>query len=399
MTQASDTPALSAPPAAKVFSLHRFLPVTTPVSLRERVRAACGALLGILATGLVSHAAVGDSASLPALIAPMGASAVLLFAVPSSPLAQPWSIIGGNLVAALVGVTVAKLIPDPFIAAAIAIGVAIALMTALRCIHPPSGAVALTAVLGGPAIHNLGYGFVLWPVLANSALLLASALIFNNLTGRRYPPEAARPANAPKDPAPLASGGFSAEDIDAALIHHDRLLEIGRGDIESILRDAQIHAFARRSGDIRSGDLMARGVHAVSPEAPIKEAFELFREHSTKLLPVTDESARLLGVITQSDLLEKTVWDKRGPKLGLGRRIKLSLSRVRAPHGVVADIMTTPVTTVREDAPIADVVGAMAGAALHHLPVVDRNRKLVGIISQAEVIAALISGGPEARTA
>ncbi len=92
--------------------------------------------------------ALKADATLPALVAPMGASAVLLFAVPSSPLAQPWSILGGNIAAALVGVTTALLITDPFLASAVAIGVAIAAMMTLRCLHPPSGAIALTAVLG-----------------------------------------------------------------------------------------------------------------------------------------------------------------------------------------------------------------------------------------------------------
>ena len=86
--------------------LSRFLPELTPVSKRERLRSAAGALVGILATGLVCRASVPTEA-LPILIAPMGASAVLLFAVPASPLAQPWSILGGNVVAALVGVTAA----------------------------------------------------------------------------------------------------------------------------------------------------------------------------------------------------------------------------------------------------------------------------------------------------
>ncbi|VEA74072.1 HPP family [Serratia rubidaea] len=82
-------------------------------------------------------------------VAPMGASAVLLFAVPASPLAQPWSIVGGNLVAALIGVSCGKLIGDPGLACGVAACLAIGVMFKLRCLHPPSGAVALTAILGG----------------------------------------------------------------------------------------------------------------------------------------------------------------------------------------------------------------------------------------------------------
>lgn len=129
--------------------LIRLIPEAVTVSYRERARAVAGAFIGILVTGLIGHFFVNGSPGLPALIAPMGASAVLLFAIPSSPLAQPWSIMGGNIVSALLGVTVAKLVADPYLAAALAVGLAIAAMMALRCLHPPSGAIALTAVLGG----------------------------------------------------------------------------------------------------------------------------------------------------------------------------------------------------------------------------------------------------------
>jgi len=185
--------------------LRRMLPDTQLVSKTERLRASSGALLGILIIGLVAGLAVGLDPALPALIAPMGASAVLLFAVPASPLAQPWSILGGNTVAAITGVSVSLLVADPFVAAALAIGIAIGLMMTLRCLHPPSGAIALTAVLGGPSIHDLGYTFVIWPVLGNSLALLAVALLYNNVTGRRYPHRAslAPVDHRTRDPAPI----------------------------------------------------------------------------------------------------------------------------------------------------------------------------------------------------
>lgn len=157
--------------------LKRFIPSLVPVSHMERLRASLGALVGILLTGLVSTLALGADANLPLLIAPMGASAVLLFAAPSSPLAQPWSILGGNIVSSLIGVTCALLIPEPVVAAAVAVGLAIAIMLLLGCLHPPSGAVALTAVLGGTSIHEAGYWFVLSPVAINSALILVVALL------------------------------------------------------------------------------------------------------------------------------------------------------------------------------------------------------------------------------
>jgi CBS domain-containing membrane protein len=167
---------------------------------RFHLRASIGALIGILITGYVTEAALGMGMALPMLIAPMGASAVLLFAASHSPLAQPWNVIGGNLIAAVVGVFTYMWLKDPIAASGVALAGSIALMSLFGCLHPPSGAIALTAVLGGSAVYDLGYTFVLWPVGVNSALLLGSALIFNNLTGLRYPP---KPVTAPDAiPAP-----------------------------------------------------------------------------------------------------------------------------------------------------------------------------------------------------
>ncbi|GJE61759.1 HPP family protein [Methylobacterium trifolii] len=380
--------------------LRRLVPEPTPLSLRERVRSAAGALIGILATGLISRAALGAEAALPAMIAPMGASAVLLFVVPASPLAQPWSILGGNLVAALVGVSVAAAVPDPLWAAALAIGCAIALMMALRCLHPPSGAVALTAVLGGPAIRDLGYGFVLWPVAANSLLLLVVALLFNNLSGRTYPHrQAIANAHGTGDPVPSTRAGPTASDLDAALKDFDQVLDVGRGDLEAILRQAQVHAFRRRSGQATCAEIMSRDVVAVGPHTPLRQALELLRRHHVKVLPVTDEGARVLGIVTQTDLLDKAAWDRRGPRLGLGRRLRLTLSRGHAPHGSVEDIMTTALQTVRPDTPIADVVVRMSDYGLHHLPVVGADERLVGIVSQSDLIGALLADAAERAAA
>jgi len=150
-----------------------FLPAAGTASPTERMRACGGALLGLLITGLTAHFLLGANAIW--LVAPMGASSVLLFCLPASPLAQPWSVVGGNVVAAAVGAACVRWLGDalPIPAlAALATALAIGAMFSLRCLHPPGGAAALTTVIGGPAVHAAGFSFVFgairtarcWPI-------------------------------------------------------------------------------------------------------------------------------------------------------------------------------------------------------------------------------------------
>lgn len=146
-----------------------------------------GGLAGMLGVMLISEAQLGLSAS-AGLVASMGASAVLLFAVPHGPLSQPWPLFGGHLVSALVGVACAKTISHPVLAAAAAVSLAIGAMAYTRSIHPPGGATALSAVTGGEAVHALGYQYVLTPVMLNAITILVAAILFNYLfPWRRYP--------------------------------------------------------------------------------------------------------------------------------------------------------------------------------------------------------------------
>ena len=151
------------------------------LALWDRLQGSLGALIGLAIVGTVGKLALGSGTELTLLIAPLGAAAVLLFAVPESPLARPWPVMGGNMISACIGVACAKLIPDVTMATALACGLAIAAMMLANCLHPPGGAVALTAVLGGPAIKSMGFGFVLWPVGVSALLLLGSALALRQL--------------------------------------------------------------------------------------------------------------------------------------------------------------------------------------------------------------------------
>lgn len=171
------------------------------VSLAEIFWSGLGGFFGLLAVCAVAWWFAGLDRIL--IIGSIGASAVLLFGAPRSPLAQPRNLLGGHLLSAAVGVSVHGLFTHacpsevPFIGAwgmeilapALAVGLAIALMHATRTLHPPGGATALVAVIGSQQVHAMGYWFVLLPGLIAPILLLLVALIFNNRIAHRHYPE------------------------------------------------------------------------------------------------------------------------------------------------------------------------------------------------------------------
>lgn len=123
------------------------------------------------------------------LIGSFGASSVLIYGIIQSPFSQPRNLVGGHVISALIGVTVHKFAPDIiWIAAPLAVSSAIILMQITKTLHPPGGATALIAIIGSDKIKALGYLYVISPVLIGTLVLLATALIFNNMTpSRSYP--------------------------------------------------------------------------------------------------------------------------------------------------------------------------------------------------------------------
>lgn len=219
-----------------------FRAILAGATLRDRVLGSVGGLIGIALTGLVTLLLLGSWATLPWLVAPMGAAAVLVFAVPASPLAQPWPVIGGNTISALIGVTSAKLVPDPVLAAGVAVGGAILVMSLCRCLHPPGGAAALTAVVGGPAVLSMGYLFAFVPVGLNAALLTVAGIAYHRFSGHSYPH---RPAPPDQHAAP------DPEDVDRALADLGETFDIDREDLILLVQRVAHHASVRRAGGRR----------------------------------------------------------------------------------------------------------------------------------------------------
>ena len=220
-----------------------FRPLLANAGFGRRVVACIGAAIGIALTMIVCAQVPWIEGDLPMIVAPLGASAVLVFAVPASPLAQPWPVVGGNILSTLVGVAVFQAIPNLMVAAGVAVGCAILVMSLCRCLHPPGGAAALTAVIGSAGIHDAGYAFAFAPVGINSIALVSIGIFYHRMTALSYPHQPATPVAIQ---AAVEPGGVRLEDIDAALAETPDAFDIAREDLALLLERAEHFAQVRR---------------------------------------------------------------------------------------------------------------------------------------------------------
>jgi CBS domain-containing membrane protein len=342
-----------------------FEPILAGATLRDRLFGCLGAVIGIGLTGLVCTLVFGRDPHLPYIVAPVGASAVLLFAVPASPLAQPWSIIGGNTLSALAGILVCQYVHEPLLAIGLAVGLAIAVMSLTRCLHPPGGAAALTAVIGGPAVAAAGFGFALVPVCLNSCLLVGLGWVFHRFSRHTYPHV---PAAAPmsthgtSDVAPALRIGFRAEDVDGALADLGEAFDIDRQDLDRLLRRVEQRALVRSHGDLACADIMSRDIVTIEPEASLDTARALLLEHNIRTLPVIEFTGRLAGTVGLRDLA----------RAGTRVREVMREAAIAAPR-----------------TPALSLIAPLTDGAFHAVVVVDEDRHIAGLITQTDLLAAV----------
>lgn len=367
-------------------------PAPVAANRQEQWRVVLGAALGILLTALLCQlagaAGAAGGAGWPWLVAPMGASAVLIFAVPASPMAQPWAVVAGNAVSALVGVACARWVGQPALAAALAVGGAIGLMFLLRCLHPPGGAAALLAVLTGMADPR----FVLFPVLANCLVLVAVGMAYNRATGRVYPHrQVARGSTHARD---LEVDAVDA-DLDAVLARHNQVLDISRDDLKALLQRTQLRGYQRKLARLRCSDIMSRQPITVRRITPLHEAWALFRQHRIKALPVVDVSGGIVGIVTPADFMRAAEpgGDGDGDGDGLARRQRQlqrwATAQAAGSPSVVGQIMARQVRVASMHRHLAELIPLFGSTGHHHIPIVDDADRLVGIVTQSDVVAAL----------
>ncbi len=341
-----------------------------------------GAAVGVGLMAWIGHGLLGTATGGLWLLAPMGASAVLVFGVPASPLAQPWAVLGGNAVSALVGVACVRCIPNPVLAAAVAVPLAIGAMLWLRCLHPPGGAMALSAVLS----HWVGLELPWLTLLVNALAMLAVGVVYNSLTGRPYPHVQTRAPDHATDPRQR----FTQADLDVALTQYNQILDVSRDDLEDLLQHAEMAAYRRTLGGLACADVMSRQPVAVQFGTSLQEAWGLIHKHRIKALPVVDRVQRIVGIVTVADFMRHAQLD-RPEQLGARFRAFIRRSgRVSSDKPeAVGQIMTRQVRVASAQRPLTELVPLFSEDGHHHIPIIDDESRLVGIITQSDLVRAL----------
>lgn len=318
------------------------------------------------------------------LPASMGASAVILFVMPHAPIARPWAFAGGHLISAFTGITCAHWIGDANLAASVSVALSIFLMQLARCLHPPGGASAILPVLGGETVRALGYQFLLTPFALNLA-----AMILLNFVYRRwfFTPKPVMPQAEIKSAERL---GIDREDLRAALASVKEFVDVEEEALREIFNLAGAKAFHRHFGDTTAAQVMTENPVTVEFGTGLEEAWALMITHKIKALPVVDRGRFVIGIITEADFMRHVQSKSLG---AVNSRLKSLLKpspgvTSRKPE-VVGQIMTAHPLTALETDTLPELARLLTERGIHQAPIVDSRGKLLGILTQTDLIAAL----------
>ncbi len=365
-------------------------PAVAHVTPLEAVRAGIGGLVGLGVTGLFLLSPTVDLELGLFLVAPFGASSVLLFAVPNSPLAQPWSAVVGNTVAAAIGVAACLLIADPAVRIAVAVGGAITATILCRAVHPPAGAVAMTAAMSPETVERLGFWFALTPIAVGTVALVVLAAIYARLTGRHYPfrhfEDKGSHGTADRDPSVRL--GLAENELTEILERYRQSFNIGAEDLARMIGAAELQAAAHRTGPMTAEKIMSRDVVTITPDTGLDVVADLFKRHKFTSLPVVGASGRFQGIIFQLHLITQA----REDALRLDRAFTAAIKRLLDPRRkrsvTAGDIMNVAVPRATTSTPIGALLPMMADGQVDAVPVLEYDR-LVGIVTQTDLVAAM----------
>jgi CBS domain-containing membrane protein len=359
-------------------------PEASSVSWLERLRSACGAAIGLLVIILADRLFINHGGDSHWIVASIGASAFLIFVLPSSPMAQPWAVIGGSCIAALVAIICNHLIHPIVLLIPVSVGAAILAMFTLRCLHPPAAALALLTSLNEVTDFN----FVFSPVFGNTLLLVVCAVVYNTLTKKPYP-------HHPKEIADITSIQrrdrlIEEDEINTVLSRYNEVLDISRADLANLVAEVEHSAYQKKLQSMCCRDIMTSDVAFVSLDSSLEIAWRLLRSRRIKALPVIDGAKRVLGIITLEDFLKSAAVDFDQT---FGQRIRgflrNTIPSLNIMPNAVGQVMSKPVRVISEDRNMLDLAEIFCGDGHHHIPVINAKKELVGMITQSDFVKAI----------
>lgn len=360
------------------FLAHIF-PKQPPVSLHEKLIAGCLAFMSIVVLWSLKETYPAPFSNI--LLASMGATAVLLFATLHSTLVQPYAILGGHVVSALIGIAAQRFVPAPY-AAAVAVGLAITLMHLFHCLHPPGGATALYAVTGGPEIWDLGYGYVLTPVAVNAGLMLLMGLILNNLRapGKLYP-VIPSPADSTAPGVTKDTHRVTPDDIKEAVTESATYIDVTEEDLLTLYQAAESNLFNRLLSSRSVESLNYGQTSTLRKNAPLADVLKALAISETGCVIILTPDRQVEGIITGVDI-SRALSHHALPN---GNPISWDGSTTSSVAVTAEDLMTSPVQTISKKDRMDAAATLLKSGDIHHVPVVDERQLFLGVITHTDI--------------
>lgn len=359
-----------------------FAPSMGAMPFREITRAGICACIGMTALALLISNLSNQYTPDLMLIAPIGATAVLVFAAPNSPLAQPWSAIIGNSASALWAIYIAHTVPDPW-QIYLAVGGAICIMGLLRAIHPPGGAVALLIALEAQTTSGIPYSFAFAVVALLTSLIVLFAVPLNQATGRQYPfrrPDDEDHISLPRNPISL-----SPDKLEELLARFNQSTNLGVEDLGRLLAAAEMEVASQRFKATKCSDIMTIPVLTVTPATPLHDVWEIYCKNNIKSIPVVNIENHLAGIVSHKSLL---TWAMQEIKNTGSRPFSKVSRRFHHKKALATDIMDRSASPVSHNLPVGALLTMLSEKDIQLIPVLD-GKKLVGIITRHDIIKLL----------
>lgn len=304
------------------------------------------------------------------LIAPLGATAVLVFVVPNSPLAQPWSAILGNTLSAICGVAAVSLLAPPFAPVA-AVTLAFAVMMVCRALHPPGGAVALLFGLTPGLPAEAGIFMICLNTAALTGVLVLSGIVFHRFTGRKYP---FRTSLEEAGPPPQLRIGLNENNLSEVLFKLHQSANLGAVDLARLVAAVEAELILPRLDGATCADAVSSDRTTVRQEDSLGEIVKKFGRTDLPALPVTSRTGRFLGLIRQKDLLGVLAHSGSG--------------NLRAAGATAAEVMQAAGTVFDADLSLGKALPIMIRDRLEIVPVCE-NGVFLGVLTRSALMEAL----------